>query len=407
MSPHRSLGYALIGAGLVLVGVIVYRNALTSPGPLLFAPEELLASTWTNYKAAYVDPQTFRTIDTSRDSITTSEGQSYTMLRAVWQGDKTTFDGAWQWTRTHLARPDDRLFAWLWNPSVGSAGGIDTAQSGENTASDADSDIALALLFAYARWQDPSYLAAAHAIVADIWDKEVVTIRGVPYLAADDVEKTSSSPWIVVNPSYLSPASYHLFAELDPAHPWEALRSASYDFLAKSADATLGASASAHLPPDWVRVSRSDGSLVAVTSAGYDINFGFDAMRVPFRIGLDAAWFGNPRATALLADFSFLHYSWQAAGALASIYGHDGSLVLPDESPSIYGGTLGYFMYAYPDEADQVYRKKLLALYDPGTASWKSPLSYYDDNWAWFGVALYDHLLPNLAADLPARAFSQ
>ncbi len=77
------------------------------------------------------------------------------------------------------------------------------------------------------------------------------------------------------------------------------------------------------------------------------------------------------------------------------------------EVPSLYGGTIGYFMLADPAHAADVYQQKLLFLYDPGANAWKVPLSYYDDNWAWFGIALYNHLLPNLTEKLPALAFTQ
>ena len=36
---------------------------------------------------------------------------------------------------------------------------------------------------------------------------------------------------------------------------------------------------------------------------------------------------------------------------------------------------------------------------NPDKQQWKNALSYYDDNWAWFGIALTQHALPNLAAD--------
>lgn len=400
----KFFGYLCLGAAIVLVLVVLFIR-FAPPAPLLFSPEQLLAGTWRNYKSTYLD-QTFRTIDKQRGGITTSEGQSYTMLRAVWAGDKDTFDGAWNWTQQNLARPSDHLFSWLWGRRADGSSGILTAENGENTASDADSDIALALLFAYARWQDPAYLAAARAIIGDIWSQEVVVIGGKPYLAADNLEKNARDA-IVVNPSYLSPASYHLFAQVDPAHPWENLRAESYVLLRASADASFSGTPSAHLPPDWIRVSRATGAISAATTGGLDTNFGFDALRVPFRVALDAAWFKNPAATALLQDFSFLSTAWKKDGRLASVYTHDGSVVAPAEAAAMYGGLLGYFMYADPESAAALYRRKLTSLYDVTYGSWNTPLSYYDDNWVWFGIALYTNELPNLAAELPASAFSQ
>jgi hypothetical protein len=43
-------------------------------------------------------------------------------------------------------------------------------------------------------------------------------------------------------------------------------------------------------------------------------------------------------------------------------------------------------------------------LFNPDTNTWKEELSYYDNNWAWFGIALYNNLLPNLTANVPDAA---
>ena len=134
----KLVGYLAVGIALVLVGVVAYRTTLPAPGALTFSPTELLAATWQSYKALYVDA-TYRTIDKQR-GVTTSEGQSYTMLRAVWMGDKATFDGSWKWTRENLARETDNLFAWLWGAKSDGTNGV----LSPNSASDADSDIALA-----------------------------------------------------------------------------------------------------------------------------------------------------------------------------------------------------------------------------------------------------------------------
>ncbi|MBI2030558.1 hypothetical protein HYT05_02970, partial [Candidatus Kaiserbacteria bacterium] len=42
----------------------------------------------------------------------------------------------------------------------------------------------------------------------------------------------------------------------------------------------------------------------------------------------------------------------------------------------------------------------LLILFDPDTNTWRAPLSYYDANWVWFGMALYNDQLPDLSLGL-------
>jgi endo-1,4-beta-D-glucanase Y len=401
----KTIGYVGLGVVLVILIAALYRYRSSTTGPLVFSPTQVLSSSWYVYKKLYVDPTSFRTVDHARGDVTTSEGQSYTMLRAVWQGDETTFDGAWDWTKKNLARPTDHLFSWIWGTRPDGTNGVLAGQSGQNSASDADTDIALSLVFAYARWQDPAYLAQARAIITDIWDNEVITIHGKPYLAADNVEKSTSSASAVVNPSYLNPAAYHVFASVDPEHPWDMLRANSYAILTSSATLALDDAKSAGLPPDWVAVDKTTGAMQAVSSPNADTSFGYDALRVPFRVALDAAWFHNPQATTLLKSFSFLSSAWNADGQLAASYAHDGSVALSAESAAMYGGTLGYFLAADPETASAIYRKKLLALYDANTGGWTPTLSYYDDNWAWFGVALYNGALPDLTARLPKTAF--
>jgi endoglucanase len=73
----------------------------------------------------------------------------------------------------------------------------------------------------------------------------------------------------------------------------------------------------------------------------------------------------------------------------------------------MYGATIGYFMVSDPKAAKDIYAKKLAYLWDADKNAWKETLSYYDDNWAWFGIALYNNLLPNLAATLPPSALSK
>ena len=164
------------------------------------------------------------------------------------------------------------------------------------------------------------------------------------------------------------------------------------------------------MPPDWVAINKTTGALSAPpanASSTQDTNFGYDALRTPFRLALDYEWYRDPRDLQLLQQMSFLSTQWQQNGALASIYGHDGSTVDQTEDPSMYGGTIGYFMFADQADAAAVYANKLQYLWDPDTDRWKQILPYYDDNWVWFGIALYNHLLPNLFTSLPAQLYEQ
>lgn len=407
----KLLGYVFVAVAVVLFATALYLNTRQSQVPLVFSPQQMLNSTWNSYKLEYLERGTSRTLDKQRDNVTTSEGQSYTMLRAVWMGDKDTFDASWKWTKDNLQHEEgDRLFSWLFGKRADGTYGVLTDRGGETSASDADTDIALALIFAYARWQDVQYLGDAREIIRDIWEKEVVTVKGTPYMAADNLETATSTTAAAINPSYLHPAAYRIFALVDPEHQWNSLALSSYTLLEKSVNDPLDKEKTAKLVPDWIQMDKKTGELRALpapTGETHTTNFSFDALRTPLRIALDWKWFGEPRAKQFLSELSFLSSQWRSNRYLATSYAHDGRVVSRAETPAMYGGTIGYFTIADPELAPQVYENKLQFLYDPGRNGWKDTLSYYDDNMAWFGIALYNDLLPNLSADLPASAFSQ
>lgn len=381
---------ALIGG----IGSLAWMLAHKEDTTVLFSTSQMLGILWHNYKADFLEASSFRPIDFDR-GITTSEGVSYSMLRAVWLADRENFDGSWEFAKNNLRR-DDHLFAWLFGERPDGTYGVLTEQGGDTSATDADSDIALALIFAYARWRDPQYLAAAQVILANLWEKSVIEVNGSYVLLANDREKFIRKDYVLVNPSYLSPYAYRIFAQADPAHPWLDLVDASYDLIERSARESLDAPSSGGLPPDWIEMHRTTGALRAASSTDLTTRYGYDALRIPWRLTLDYLWFNEPRARSALEAFTALESSFDAGG-IPAVFNHDGTAAESRESIAMYGGALGYFMIHHPHKAERVYRETLLSQYNRDTYAWKEPLSYYDDNWAWFGMALYTGALQNLS----------
>lgn len=402
MSKGRIAGIFLLIISGALFAVVIFLSNNKFSEPTVFSQKTMMTALWEDYKRRNLEAESGRTIDYQRDGITTSEGQSYTMLRAVWLDDRTTFDRTWKWTKDISQRPSDKLFSWLFGKKPDGTYGILTDKGGQNSASDADTDIAFALFQAYARWGDIQYLKEAIAIIPNIWEQEVITVGGKPYLASNNLEKSINKKTILVNPSYLAPYEYRYFAMLDPGHDWMALVASSYDFLGRAVTEPLDRSRSAGLPPDWVDVDRTTGELSAASGSGLTTDYGFDALRVPWRIALDWEWNQAPAASSLLAKMSFFEKQWENGGALSARYTHDGAQEVAAESPAAYGGALGYFVVKHPDLAASVYERKLKSLYDPDTDSWKTAFSYYDDNWAWFGLGLYHNYLTDLGKSVVA-----
>jgi endo-1,4-beta-D-glucanase Y len=329
--------------------------------------------------------------------VTTSEGESYTMLRAVYEDDQTTFNTTYSFAQKNMQRSDS-LFSWKYGELSNGTYGIETSVGGNNTASDGDVQIALSLLLAYSRWNNSKYLTEAQPIITNIWDEEVVQVDGKPLLTADNLEQYSSGN-VVIDPSYFNPAAFKLFEKADPTQDWTGLVNNTYSFLDSLSSSKLGASSNDNLPPDWIEVNRNSGQLTANAKPSLDTNFGYDAIRIPFWLALDYNWFHDSRDKAVLQHYSCLSSEWQKSGVLNAVIGHNGSIVGAYQSPATYGASIGYFAVENPIQAKQIYDQKLLPLYSPDKQSWKTTLNYYDDNWAWLGMALVQGALPNLTAN--------
>lgn len=390
----KIIGISLIVIGICIMVFVFYRNSHFSQTTRTFAPYSILTSSWEKYKLEFLNSDG-RILDHSQNDITTSEGQSYAMLRAVWIDDRPTFDKVWTWTKQNLKRPNDHLLGWRWGKLNGNSYGL-MPNGGDNSAADADSDIALALIFAGKRWDNPQYTTDAQALLTDMWSKEVDSAKGNNYLVAGNWAKGQDV--LVINPSYFAPYAWRIFATIDTKDNWNSLITPAYDLLSNSGDAPLDKSKGVGLPPDWVGITRSDGSLRAINTNNLTTNYSYDAMRVPFRIALDYQWFGEKRAYDYLQNsFKILLQTYQSSQSLPSSFSHDGTITNQSESPAMYATSLGYFITTNPDVAQAIYQDKITRLYANANDSFDPNLPYYDQNWLWFGTAFYNKLLVNLA----------
>ena len=407
--PRQRSGNRLVVAAVVVLAVVLgmagcvrYADdvresvaTVVADEPMVVGDRTVLDNLWRVYTENYLEEGTGRTLDPQLGNITTSEGQSYTMMRAVWSDDLATFTSSWQWTKDNLQRPDS-LMSWKFGERPDGSYGIQTDVGGQNTASDADSDIAFALLMAYSRWKQDVFLYDALPIIDSIWEKEVVEVDGAPVLVANDLERIKAGE-VLVNPSYFSPYAYRVFARVDPDadHDWAALVDNSYAVLQDLAQDPLDVDRAAGLTPDWVFIDRETGEPSAVSDT-LTTNFSYDALRLPWRLALDLRWHDEPRARELLEQHSVLAEQWTADRQLVAGYRHDGTPAVDYEAPAMYGGAMGYFDMVEPELAEQVYAEELLPVYDADTGNLAQQLGYYDSNWVWFGMALHLGALPDL-----------
>ena len=193
---------------LAACGAASSAPAGASPQPVSNRLRTVLSSAWAGYKQVFIQPDG-RVVDPTRGGVTTSEGQSYALLRAVWMGDRTTFNSVWSWTATHLQLGGDAPFASLWS---------DGRVVNGDSASNANSDIALALLYAAKRFGEAQLRRQAHVVLSAVWQDDVVSIDGINVLTGGNWATRQQQPGPVINPSYFAPYAYRTFAAEDPSH---------------------------------------------------------------------------------------------------------------------------------------------------------------------------------------------
>jgi endo-1,4-beta-D-glucanase Y len=347
----------------------------------------VLDNAWKYYKENFIhdygqiiDPQTLST---------TSEGQAYAMLRAVWGNDEQAFDGVWSWTRDHMQyRGIDKLFSWRFIKQDDKYVLEDPA-----SAADADIDIALALLQAGKRWQRDGLIEEARSIIEDIWRKEVVLIGNRYYLTAGTSAKIGSG--YLINPSYFSPAAYQLFAAVDPIHNWSKLITDTYSVLAEVQRNNIETG----LIPDWFWISENGGQIKSgdeyLGKNGY--KYGYDAFRTYFRIATDYQWFKREEASTFLNRAGvFWADQWTGQKMIYSEYSLDGQALSDNQSLATSVGAL-FATNNYKKEAGAEIFKAIFDQTDNPhfDGSWGDGNNYYDQNWAWFATAMYEDRLVN------------
>lgn len=397
MSELFSFAGALLGkvVAAYMAAAQIFFGFMAGSGAVFVRtyPGTVVETVWVAYRDKI--QKDGRTIDRQRNFLTTSEGQSYSLLRAVWMDDKAIFDRVLKWTNHNLRkREGDRLFAWLWGQDAEGGWDVMRVDGGMNTASDADQDIALALIFAHKRWNRDHYLKQAQEILDDIWRVEVVTINGRPYLTAGNWATTERRP--TLNPSYFSPAAYPIFAAVDLDHDWLALKATSYEVLEASSKEPLGGKTSAGLPADWIGIDRRTGAVFPPIHADKTTNFSDDAFRVLWRVALDWRWHRDQRAKEYLESLKFFDAEWEKEGKIFGTYRHGGEAIKRSESSSLYGALLAHYWVVDAARAEEIYLKKLAPLYNPDIEDLREDLGYYPQNWVWFGLAFYSDKLPNL-----------
>lgn len=205
-------------------------------------------------------------------STTVSEGIAYGMLLSAYAADASLFSDLWNYYKKNVNQ--NGVMHW----KIENCGVV-----GANGASDAELDVAMALVVASYQWQSDAYLQDAKKMIALIRTKE---FEG-SILKPGDMFGGSN----LVNPSYFSPAYYRIFANLDAGQAafWNAAVTKGYDIIKLAEKNNNG------LVPDWCDANGNFSS----GASGYTDqgkSFFFDAIRTPFRSAIDVLWHGGTTA---------------------------------------------------------------------------------------------------------------
>ncbi|MBI4644847.1 MAG: cellulase [Deltaproteobacteria bacterium] len=351
----------------------------------------VLQASWQSYVRYYISPEG-RVVIPERSGESISEGQAYALLRAVWADDPATFQRVYEWTWKNLSRRQvqgDALLAWRWGRDKDGCAKILDG----NTATDGDLDYALALVLAGGRgWRPPpelpGYAEEARRVLESILSLETVKLPEGELLLTPGNWRETQPPYLI-NPSYFSPAAYRVFEKIQPQAGWVRLRDSTYVLLPRLVQG-LGEQKGAGLFPDWCRVDERGQFSPA---PGRDTHFGWEAVRLPWRLALDRLWFQEERATRLLQQgfLPFFQKEWQARGRLVALYSYEGAPLVDYESPVLYAGVLAGALATGDQAFARQMAEKILSFYreEGEQAFFVSPDNYYANNWAWLGLALY------------------
>jgi endo-1,4-beta-D-glucanase Y len=309
-----------MGAGAATAGTpfVWYPEPQLKYPHRTLAWEDGLITHYEAWKARFVDANGLVLgSDPSGKKRAISEGQSYGMLLSLWFNDQAMFDKIWKATETGF-----------WRSGKGVGGWYAWLNSGDdNFAGDADQDIAGALICASAlvdakHWNNttsPStYNAKAQIVLKSVWNN---LVNKSDY----QIESWPNAGTGIRNPSYHMPQWYTVFTEFAKANgltgmDWDKVRAASYALMKAQPNSSKGMARNFSTATGG---SPSGGTSALVGSNNRDM--GFDAIRVPYRMGMDAMWTRNPEAVKWCKSV------WTAGAvdpAMPGMYGVDAANLL-------------------------------------------------------------------------------
>ena len=243
-----------------------------------------IAQIYANWKKNFVQGK--QIVAPEQSNAVTSEAMGYGMMIAAAMGDKAQFDQFASYVESQLV------------------GGLMTWKNGsQGSASDADLDIAYAYLMGEKQWPGGGYQAKSNAMATAINNPTSGDIVGGKVTGGSQYHNAS------YNASYFSPAWMRKLMGLAAAID------TNYTLVDKNVSAGTGG-----IPTDWAKLADGTPSApegAQVTSEIQDPGgaMGYDAARVPWRLGMDAC-LGGTNTTSLKAIASFFAAKYDAGATI-------------------------------------------------------------------------------------------
>lgn len=380
--------------------------------------QNILRQTWNSIKERNIDAYEIPLVhrprsETPRDAV--SEGIGYGLILSLYMNDSHYFNLLLDTAETYMW--NGKYHDWQCD-EFGNVVSI-------GAATDAEEDIALMCIFAdqfvqTQKWSPHvtpkgfTYKERAQQILDSMWNENMI-VDG-KYVAPGAGWGGSS----FVNPGYFAPAWYKIFTIFDsnPNHDWISVIDQCYDTLKLNIGYSKG------LVADWM----TPWGTFYENSLGYNAfdkgrSFYKDAIRILWRLSVDALWFQEQRAIDFLQkSFEFL----ESIGGIsqANFFDLQGSPVSTNDVWIFDGGlrqrpryehshltvgmwsivpfSIGNITFA------EVYAQELFHFYDPVSKTWGLPVDpsgfeedqdhnelYFDQFLAWFGASILQGIFTN------------
>ncbi len=235
-------------------------------------------SSYNDWKTKYVQSigtGQLRVVRPENNNDTVSEGIGYGMLLSYFANDQATFSGLWNYASKYL--DTNGLMNW----QIDSSGNI----IGQGSATDADEDMAYALLRADSKWPGNQYGASAKKLISSMMATEVLSSNLIN--PGDNWGSTK-----IINPSYLAPAYYRAFSSFTGDARWQTVADKSLSWAADVSNNSTG------LFPDWI---NDDLSAASISWDSHPNDFYYDAVRTPIRLFMEYKWNNNQTAKNILS----------------------------------------------------------------------------------------------------------